>query len=226
MIRVNLLPQELRRRSGSSVSPVFAGSAVSVILLLMMGALWYWVQDRIAISEQRLADLNTELAIEQKKASEVRAFDKQITAIEQQVNKIKSLIDRKVYQTEMLDDFANLFGVDGNFSQSELQASVKSFTLKPISSSPNRRRNNNRQQPDAIAYLFTVQFHLYGNDYNKAGDYLKSFFDGVDGSPFWAKNNFQNKAEDSYRGDNPIWHQDLGLVEIALNPTLPEFITK
>ena len=61
-----------------------------------------------------------------------------------------------------------------------------------------------------------VQFQIYGNDFDKAGDYLRSFFDGVEASPFWLKNNFQKKGEESYRGDSPVWHPEVGLVQISL----------
>ena len=78
MIRVNLLPQELRRRSSTSVNPETMGMIGGAVVVGLMVFLWFWVQGRIQASQDRLDQANAELTSRRVNADKVRTLEKEI----------------------------------------------------------------------------------------------------------------------------------------------------
>lgn len=204
MILINLLPPELRRSRRSGVNPVFLAAAAGIAIVLGMAGTWSWIEfGRIKTAEATLAKLSEDLVLATAKADKVRAIDKQIADFEKLHTTITRLITRKVFWARTIDDFCNLLSQQGENRWTREGYDVRCTSLTIAASSAAAAKGGQKQAGETITFSFRANFKIVGEQRDQAGDYVQSFFQTVDLSPFWREHGFLGHAEDPFRGDSP-----------------------
>ena len=208
MILINLLPPELRRRQ-SGVSPTFVSMVVGGGVCLLLAVIFLYVQFiRIPASESLLKDKIVELDDKTKKANEVLELESQIADALERRQKIVGLINRKVYWARTLDDFTTL--LNGPWTAQGFDVRCLSLTVNE-GAAPGERRVTG---PETVSSQVSWNFKLLGKERVLAGDYIKSFFDSINGSKFWSEQGFIDKPDKTYTGDVPRMNVQIGRVII------------
>jgi hypothetical protein len=212
MILINLLPPELRRRGGG-ISPVFAslvgGGIVNGLLLLF----YAWVTFiRIPAAKAELAQRQQELTDKTTLANAVNERKNLIAEFEARRDLVMRLLASKVFLARNLDDFANL--LTGTFQIStpngnwvdipDLRVRALELQIKDVA----QAGQTNAQKVTEVSYSFRWKYQIVGEQQQRSGDYVKSFFESIERSPFWkgyGKDAFIGKPIDPYLGDQPVW---------------------
>ncbi len=210
MILINLLPPELRRRQGG-VSPMFmsvvAGGGSCLVLLL----LWlYIILVRIPNADRLITDKTTELAEKTIKADEVLKIEAKIQEAKDRYKQIVGLMLQKVYWARTFDEFVTL--LNGPFTVQGFDVRCQELSVSEAAAVPGIRRDPS--QGSQVAFKVNWRYKLMGNERPLAGDYIKSFFETINTSPFWKDNGFEGKPVDSYRGDVPRMNSNINRVII------------
>lgn len=216
MIRINLLPPELRRRRRSGVDPRVAAGLGGALIVLLLAGLWLWVAlVRIPAAEALLAQREQELAEATARADKVREIDKQIADFEQLHRTITGLIARKVLWARTLDDFANLLAQhDGHrWTREGFEARCTSLTVAAAAAAAGGRAG---RQGSSVDYTVRANIRLIGDQRDMVGDYIQSFFRTVEASRFWREHGFTGRPDANYRGETPRLSQDTGKVVVDL----------
>lgn len=209
MILINLLPPELRKARRSGVNPVILAAAAGVVICLGAGGLWAWISlDRIKAAEAKQVELDAELAAATARAEEVKRVEGQIAEFEKLHATITGLITRKVFWAKTIDDFCSMLSQtnDHQWSMPGYEVRCTGLSFSPIASSTSAR---DRNAATGVECAFRAQFRIAGEERDKAGDYLRSFFTSVDTCHFWRDNGFIGQSEENYKGDAPSWNADL-----------------
>lgn len=203
MILINLLPPELRRSRRSGINPVYLAAAAGIAIVLGVAGTWAWIEfGRIKTAQATLAQLEEELLVATAKADKVRAIDKQITDFEKLHSTITRLITRKVFWARTLDDFCNMLSQQGENRWTREGYDVRCTSLT-IASAAAAAARGQKTAGETVTYSFRASFKIVGEQRDQAGDYVQSFFQSVDLSPFWRDHGFIGHAEDPFRGDSP-----------------------
>lgn len=216
MILINLLPPELRKARRNGVNPVILAAAAGVLIVLGVAATWAWVRyDRIKVAEQRIVELDAELAIATAKAEEVKKAEAEIVNFIKLHETITGLITKKMFWARTLDDFCNmLLQTNGNeWSMPGYEVRCNALSIAPGPAAAAR----DRKSAGGVTFTFRAQFRIVGKERDKAGDYLRSFFASVDKSRFWKDDGLVGRSEDTYKGDSPVWNKDLERVVTDLS---------
>jgi hypothetical protein len=208
MIKINLLPPELRKRT-TSINPMVLLVAAEVavcILALLFGAYVSWVKIPQAqvISDKKDQELIDKTA----QAASVIETQGKITAYQETQTQLHALLDKKVYWAHTLDDFVTLLASNfpGGFTVRCL-----GLTITPLAAPATTDRHS-----DNTMFSFRGKFQLIG-DQGKAGEYIKSMFKQFANSTFWKLHNFQGKPEETYFGDTPRIDAAIGKVIIPFD---------
>jgi hypothetical protein len=212
MILINLLPPELRRRQGG-VSPMFisitAGGGACLLLLI----LWlYIIVIRIPNADRLIVEKTQELKEKTVKADEVLKIEAQIKEAQDRREQIVGLMLSKVYWARTLDEFATM--LNGPFTVPGFDVRCQDLTISEAAALPGSRRPTGKPEAASVAFRVNWRYKLLGKERPLAGDYMKSFFDTIKANPFWAKQGFTGKPEDTYRGDTPRMNTKIGRVVI------------
>lgn len=219
MILINLLPPELRKARRTGVNPVWLAAAAGLLIVLSLAGTWAWIRySRIPAAEQQLADLDIKLQEATARAEVVRKLEQEITAFEQLYTKLTGLITRKVFWARTLDDFANLLSQkrDSRWSMEGYDVRCTSLTISAASGAQTPARRGGGGGGDTVTFDFRVNLKIYGDEVDKAGDYIRSFFQSVDLSRFWRDNGFVGMSEEQYRADTPVWKEPIKRVVIDM----------
>lgn len=217
MILINLLPPELRKARRTGVNPVILATAAGVLIVLGMASTWVWVRyTRIPLAEEKIVGLDADLAIAQAKAAGVVKAEAEIANFEKLHETITGLITRKMFWARTLDDYCNMLAMTNGNQWSMPGYEVRCNGLS-INSAPAQAVSRDRKAVAAVSFSFRAQFRIVGEERDKAGDYLRSFFASVDQSRFWKDDGFEGRSEDTYRGDNPTWSSDIERVVTDLS---------
>lgn len=211
MIRVNLLPPELRKRRATGISPVFLSVVGGGALALAVGAFYAWiVLSRIPYAEEQVADWTEKLAAAKKEENRVRDMEKKLQGLNNRLATLQQLVDRKMWWAEVLDDFADLIGRDdwGDGRESAFRIGCLSLSVSQS------RGGGGRGAAGQETARFTWNYQLVGDDFRYAGEYINRFFKTVEQSDFWKEHGFQDKPVDTYRGDTPQYIEDIAKVLI------------
>lgn len=211
MIRINLLPPELRRRrsggAGLSADPATLAMVLGAAAVLAALGFWLWVQMvRIPAAEALLADRQAELRRVEAEAKKVDAINDQISAILTQVNDLNALIASKVRWAEPLNDFADMLGRNRAWEDAGFNVASTSLTIVPQAAAGARGARGTSGSDMPQRFAMTWNFQLVGLDRSLSGNYLEQFFKEMADHYFWTKHGFQDQPVDSYRGDAPVWN--------------------
>lgn len=201
MIRINLLPQEFRRRSGPSINQDALIVVAGVVVVLLVGAFWAWLHFvRIPYAEDREQELAAEKRGLEAQVKQLEEMERQIAQIQRRIDVLDSLRAQKVEWARTMWDFAELFGRDGNWGE-QFQVSCRNLRVQQ-----GRGGGGRGAAATTNVWNFDFTFELVGRQREKAGDYLKAFWQGISNSRFWQTHDFLGQPEDSYRGDHFQWN--------------------
>lgn len=205
MIKINLLPPELRKRSASFEPLQLLGiaEALLIILLLLFGAYVQWV--KIPAAQKILDEKQQERDQKQAKAQEVQDKLAEISEHQATVEELRSLLSRKVYWAHTLDDFCTLLA--SNFPENS-QVRCTDFSIAPSQGSDRHAAG------DRLEYSVNCHLQLVGDLNVSRGEYIKGMFRTIESSAFWRTHGFAGRPEDTYIGDQPTEDKVIGKVII------------
>ena len=214
MIRINLLPQEFRRRSGPSINQDALIVVAGAVVVLLVGAFWAWLHFvRIPYAEDLEKELATEARGLEARVKDLQDKQNQIAQIKQRITVLESLRAQKVDWARTMWDFAELFGRDSNWGE-HFQVSCRSLRVQEGRQAGGRGR---AASTGPVPWTFDFTFELVGRQREKGGDYLKAFWQGISDSRFWQAHGFLGQPEDSYRGDHFQWNAGIERAVLTLD---------
>lgn len=216
MIRINLLPSELRKGQ-RSVNPHVLGIGASAAAALFMAGLWAWVHWSSLPGAGAAVDAyKVTLDEKTKAAAEVEELEKVIAVIKDQRDSVLALIDRKVLWAKTLDDLADLvasgFNANNGFSVRISELSISPLAAAAAARGPAAARDKSEK----VEFSLKLRFKLIGAQLNQSGNYIENFFTTVERSAWWRENGFIRRVEDKYKGDDPQWKDKIQRVTIEM----------
>lgn len=221
MIRINLLPPELRKRQRSTaINPSVFGLLVGILVSLAAAGFWGYVQYvRIPHAEEQVAQREKQFKKVKRQADEVRELETEVQSFLARVRSLRELIDRKVRWAGTLSDFADLLGRDYWVDETGERVPGLQVSCLGLSVSQTRARSGGRRNrgdaDDSVRFRFQWEMEMVGLDFNLAGDYQKAFFENVGDSDFWYDNGFVETPTEPYKGDRPVVDEDIERVVIT-----------
>ncbi|MFM2090516.1 MAG: hypothetical protein RLZZ127_1005 [Planctomycetota bacterium] len=215
MIRINLLPLELRK-GRRSVNPHALGISATAAAAVLAACLWAWIHwvslpGAIAAVDAHKATLEDR----KRKAAQVEALEKEVATIKDQRDAVRNLIESKVTWAKTIDDLATL--VSGTYTLNGFDVRISELAVTPVvAAAAARGAPANRDKSEKIEFAMKLRFKLLGAQLNLSGNYIKSFFDTVERSAWWGEHGFVGKPETDYKGDDPRWNDKIQRVVIDL----------
>ncbi len=220
MIRINLLPSELRK-GRRSVNPHALGIGATAAAAVLAACLWAWIHwvslpGAIAAVDAHKATLEDR----KRKAAEVEALEKEIAVLRDQRDAVRNLIESKVTWAKTIDDLASL--VSGTFTLNGFDVRISELAVVPVVAAAGARAAAARgpaaakDKSEKIEFAMKLRFKLLGAQKNLNGNYIKSFFDTVERSTWWTEHGFVGKPETDYKGDDPRWNEKIQRTVIDL----------
>jgi hypothetical protein len=215
MLLINLLPPELRKkRGGGDFNPIVLAVAASVLLALVPAGTWSWLTFvRIpAAKAQLLADQET-LNTKTVEAAAVENLQTEIVAIEKHRDLVVGLLSQKVHWARTLDDFATALA--GPWPGFEVSCTDLSISAAPVALA----KPGDAKKATTVNTIIKGRYKLVGEEQDKSGDYVNTFFVGMEKSPFWTNHGIQDKADKTYKGDTPVWNPEIQrrMVDLSLD---------
>lgn len=212
MIRINLLPKEMRKNQRREVPReaiiMAAGGLLSILFLL--GYL-YIAHIRIPDAKARLKKDKKELARVTAIANEVDKIKDEIAKVDKRLATLRSYLGRKIYWAETLNDFTHLVGTanDGEWKQRGFQIAVRRLDF---STSAGKSGGRSKAKKDSISANFKWQLEMVGTDFDRSGEYIVTFFDDLKSSRFWLEHGFQGDPVEEYKGERPRSTDDVPVI--------------
>jgi hypothetical protein len=178
------------------------------VIVLGVASTWAWIRyDRIKVAQAKIVELDAELVIATARAEEVAKAEKEIANFEKLHETITGLITRKMFWARTLDNFCNMLvqANDNQWSLPGYEVRCNNLSIAAAAAAPVAARG---KAVGGVTFSFRTQFRIVGEERDKAGDYLRSFFASVDRSRFWRDDGFLGRSEDTYKGDSPNWSSD------------------
>jgi hypothetical protein len=214
MIRINLLPSELRK-GRRSVNPHALGISATAAAAVLAACLWAWIHwvslpGAIAAVDAHKATLEDR----KRKAAEVEALEKEVATIKDQRDAVRNLIESKVTWAKTIDDLATL--VSGTYTLNGFDVRISELAVAPVVAAAARGPAASKDKSEKIEFAMKLRFKLLGTQSNLNGNYIKSFFDTVERSTWWTEHGFVGKPETDYKGDDPRWNEKIQRTVIDL----------
>lgn len=211
MILINLLPPELRKKDRHS-DPVVIGLVAAVAASLIPVGLWAWIHyGRLPNAERVLGE---EKVVLEQRTTEANAVEKeraQIKQFEVHRDMVVGLLARKVFWARTLDEFIDHLVGPG---WQGFEICCTDLQIAPIAAGAAGRAA--KAAGDLEQFSFKGKFRLIGDQNDKSGDIINSFFRRTEASDFWIRNGFVGKPEKSYRGDKPEWRKEIERVSVEM----------
>ena len=212
MIRINLLPPELRRGQ-RSFDPHTAGTIAAFAVAALILLSWCWVHFiSIPGAQSGKARLDAELTRITALADSVRKKEAEIVEINTRNAALITTLNRRILWTETLDQMVDLLSkYERNaFGSNDYEVSIKELSIAPLTraavrSAPAQRGPAGKPAIETVEATMKVRFLLLGNDSDRMGSYIFGFFRGLNESNWWRLSGFGangRKPEDKYSGDN------------------------
>ncbi|MBA2522986.1 MAG: hypothetical protein H0V25_06595, partial [Solirubrobacterales bacterium] len=173
---------------------------------------WAYLKFKVLPDLERQRDEKTELLAQKTiEADRVAAKEAQITAFQERRNYIVDLLGRKVYWAQTLDEFASqLTG-----AAESTPWTVPGFDVRVQSLEISELGGGGRGATAAdVRFGFRWRYKIIGNERDRSGDYVRSFFKTMETGRFWTEQNFEGKPEDRYLGDTPRWNEKIAKVMV------------
>lgn len=215
MIRINLLPPEFRRRSGSGMNPEMLGLAAGVLVSVLVIGFWGFVAFvRIPAAEAKIEQLKKDLEVAKREADKVRAIEAEISAFRARLKVLDDLIQQKVPWAATLSDFGDMLGRD-RWSMGGFQVAATTLNISPASGGGGRSSRGRGKESADQQYSFRWNMELVGQDFDLAGNYLYTFFTDVKETDFWVRNGFLGDPVEPYTTDAPKYLDDIERVKVT-----------
>jgi hypothetical protein len=213
MILINLLPPELRKRHVGSVSPVFFAAIGGGVLNLVLLASWAYLKFKVVPALEEEVGAKTTI-LEQKTVDADRVIAKKATIndFETRRNYIVSLINRKVYWARTLDEFATQLTPGATPETPPWTVEGFDVRVQDISITELGGEKRAGGAPEDVRFGFRWRYKIVGNQRDRSGDYVRSFFKTIETGRFWREQAFEGKPEDRYLGDKPVWNDKIAKV--------------
>ena len=104
MIKINLLPREERARRAPLNTTIILGMACGVVLVLAMGAGWYWLSGEVAHLESTIKQTQDELRRFDELAKQVDRFRAEKKRLEEKIKIIETLVAAQGGPVQILDE--------------------------------------------------------------------------------------------------------------------------
>ncbi len=217
MIRINLLPQEFRKRSSSiSLSQnALIGLAGAVVALLAV-AFWAWLTYvRIPLAKDLVDQREDKVEKLEKQVEKIKEQRKDIKQIEARIAFLEGLQGQQMHWARTLWDFVELMAPDDpeHWNGQQFRVSIDSLSIREAKSA-GRRGKKQKASPWSFDFTFT----MVGAQDDKGGTYLRAFWATVGESVFWRRHGFMNLPEDAYTFDEWQWDEELerDILQMAL----------
>ncbi len=215
MILINLLPPELRKRAGGDISPVFIAAVGGGLLNIVMLCTWAYLKYKVLPDLAKQLDEKTEILTAKTAAAElVSAKQAKISEFEERRNVIVALLGRKVYWAQTLDEFANQLTMSGDtapWTVPGFDVRVQALEISELGGAANAVP---RGAGEEVRFGFRWRYKIIGDQRDRSGDYVRSFFKTIETGRFWSEQGFEGKPEDRYLGDTPKWNERIAKVMV------------
>jgi hypothetical protein len=209
MILINLLPPELRKRKTDfHFNPIMAGAVVGLALSILAVLGFFWLKSEVTASTRLLVTKKAELTKKTAEAAVVTEKKGQIAKFENRRDALAKLLGAKMYWARTLDEWATM--VTGDWSQAGFTVSAKNLTISQVAVP---RRAGNAQEE--VRASFRWEYKIMGEDRQKSGDYVNSFFKTIEKGKFWSSQGFDGKPDDLYTGDRPSFIEKIKRVIVV-----------
>jgi type IV pilus assembly protein PilN len=108
VIRINLLPYREKEKKESLQREVILYSGVLVLVLLVLGAVYFYFSTTIGNLEEKIAAANTRLVFLDKKVGDIEGFKRDKKELEQKLGVINTLEANRMFPVRMLDELNTL----------------------------------------------------------------------------------------------------------------------
>nr|MBA2521720.1 hypothetical protein [Solirubrobacterales bacterium] len=182
------------------------------LLNLVLLGTWAYLKFKVLPDLEKQRDDKTELlAKKTTDAERVSAKEAQITEFQDRRNLIVALLGRKVYWARTLDEFANQLTGAGDtpaWTVPGFDVRVQSLDIAELGAGGDRRGG----AAEEVRFGFRWRYKIVGEQKDRSGDYVRSFFKTIESGRFWTEQNFEGKPEDRYLGDKPVWNDRIAKV--------------
>jgi len=215
MIRINLLPPEFRKRQGGGLNGEVLGLVGGAVAALLMIGFWGWITFvRIPHAQEVLGDTKDELKTVRKKADEVRALEDKVAKAEGRLEKLRELVIGKMRWAHAINDFATLLASD-QWSEPGYRVSCNNLSIQESKKASRGRGRGRKKGPEPVQFTVRWQMQLVGREYERAGDYVSSFFQDVKESDWWRHYGFVGEPVEPYTGDAPSDEENIDRVAVS-----------
>jgi type IV pilus assembly protein PilN len=108
VIRINLLPYREKEKKESLQREVILYSGALVLVLLVLGAIYFYFSSTVTNLEEKIAEANARLVFLDKKVGDIEGFKRDKKELEQKLGVINTLEANRIFPVRMLDELNTL----------------------------------------------------------------------------------------------------------------------
>ena len=108
MIRINLLPYREKEKKESLQREVILYSGALVLVLLVLGAVYFYFNTTVDSLEEKITEANARLVFLDKKVGDIEGFKRDKKELEQKLGVINTLEANRIFPVRMLDELNTL----------------------------------------------------------------------------------------------------------------------
>jgi len=108
VIRINLLPYREKEKKESLQREVILYSGALVLVLLVLGAVYFYFSTTVENLEEKITEANTRLVFLDKKVGDIEGFKRDKKELEQKLGVINTLEANRIFPVRMLDELNTL----------------------------------------------------------------------------------------------------------------------
>ena len=108
MIRINLLPYREKEKKESLQREVILYSGALVLVLLVLGAVYFYFNTTVDSLEAKITEANARLVFLDKKVGDIEGFKRDKKELEQKLGVINTLEANRIFPVRMLDELNTL----------------------------------------------------------------------------------------------------------------------
>ncbi len=205
MIRINLLPPELRRGTRSA-DPHLIGTIAACVVAALAAGFWAWLHFvSFPGAQTGLARLDKEQGRVSELAAKVEDKERELKQRMENRDALAMIVNRRMDWAKPLDDLANLLSSHDS-SRSPIQV-IPGYEVRVTDLAITTGRGAPGRTParpgsaETLEATVSLGLQMVGDKHDMIGNYLKNFFQVTDRSPFWQTNGFIGTSESTYTGD-------------------------